>query len=206
MATHKITLTNVGVGISSTLDLYRLDGVIWVSHTTDIPKASLIAGYEFEDNTGAVNFKLVDNGACGTETIFYGLGEPTTTAAPTTTPAPTTTAAPTTTGTPTTTGAISFRWEVTNIGGDCGHPAPNFLWSAPDELTPCDITFFYVDEFLSNLYIPIVTDTLGIAVGSVNATWTVTVNQITGAVSGCFDCTPTTTVAPTTTEAPTTTA
>ena len=56
-----------------------------------------LGGYP-KQHTGAVTFKLVDNGACGTETIFYGLGEPTTTETPTTTAVPTTTEEPTTTG------------------------------------------------------------------------------------------------------------
>jgi hypothetical protein len=99
MATHKITLTTVGSGISTNLDLSYWDGDSWVL-IASVPKTS------FQNNTGATQFKVADKGICGTEHLFYCEGEPpTTTEAPTTTDSgtteePATTVEPTTTATP----------------------------------------------------------------------------------------------------------
>jgi hypothetical protein len=106
MATHRITLTTVGSGISTNLDLSYWDGDSWVL-IASVPKTSFQGGgYQFENNTGATQFKVADTGVCGTEHLFYCEGEPpTTTEAPTTTDSgtteePATTVEPTTTATP----------------------------------------------------------------------------------------------------------
>lgn len=140
MATHRITLTTIGTGISSTLDLQRWNGTAWVTHITNIPRASFLAengGYEFEDITGSVQYKLVDDGVCGTEKIFYCVDIPTTTAEATTTGAGTTTDAPTTTSDvtttpePTTTSEpIYTTWWATGNTGSCGDPCGQQKYTA----------------------------------------------------------------------------
>ena len=158
MAFHRITLTTVGAGISSTLDLQRWNGSAWVSHTTGIAKSLLQLGYVFEDNTGSTSFKIVDNGACGTEVIFNceitTTVEPTTTLAPTTTLLPTTTELPTTTaeGTttvaPTTTNAPNIYYLTdTNLG--CGNLVGNTPFYADDIITK-----FYSDPEMTVVYSP----------------------------------------------------
>lgn len=152
MAFHRITLTTVGAGISSTLDLQRWNGSAWVSHTTGIAKSLLQLGYVFEDNTGSTSFKIVDNGVCGTEIIFNC--DATTTTAPTTTIAPTTTETPTTTLAPTTTEALYFTYYVTdsNTNG-CGDEVGSTPYYAA-ESSPNTITKFYTDTLLSVVYSP----------------------------------------------------
>jgi hypothetical protein len=106
MATHRITLTTVGSGISSTLNLSYWDGDSWVLHTAGVSTAELQSGYEFDDNgTGATRWKVSDTGVCNQELVLECGVMPTTTELPTTTDAgtteePATTVEPTTTATP----------------------------------------------------------------------------------------------------------
>jgi hypothetical protein len=90
MATHRITLTTVGSGISSTLNLSYWDGDSWVLHTAGISTAELQSGYEFDDNgTGATRWKVSDTGVCNQELVLECGVMPTTTQLDvTTTPEP----------------------------------------------------------------------------------------------------------------------
>ena len=96
---HKITLTTVGSGISNTLDIHGWVDPNWVLIESAVPKASLQAGYVFDDDgTGAILFRVSDKGTCGTTLELECEGTPpTTTLEITTTPADTTTIDPTTT-------------------------------------------------------------------------------------------------------------
>ena len=135
MATHRITLTTVGSGIADTLNLYYWNGSAWVLLAAGVPKSSLVSGYQFNENTGATRFKLVDTGVCATE-LEFNCGTTTTTTQLETT---TTTEEGTTT---TTTFNPSYTlWIVGNNyiskSEDAGktweqkYSAPNYLHSPP---------------------------------------------------------------------------
>ena len=147
MATHRITLTSVGSGISATLDLYRWNGSAWVSHKTGIAKTALVAGYEFDDDdTGATQFQLRDKGTCGTTLTLECEGEPpTTTVEATTTELPTTTLDGTTTALPTTTEEVLYAtWWTTANTGNCGDPCGQQKYT-PIALagSPLTVSYFF---------------------------------------------------------------
>jgi len=84
----KITLTNVGYSISSTLDLYSNETGSWVFLET-VSKVDLMAGYIFDPPVGATAYQVRDTGNCAVILeLTCGEGPLPTTSTTTTTEAP----------------------------------------------------------------------------------------------------------------------
>lgn len=108
----KITITNAGAGISSTLDVYTNTGGSW-TFFANVSLANLEAGYTFDPPGDATAYEVRDTGLC-TTILFLGSTTTTTTAVPTTTTSTTHLTTTTTTAVPTTTSTTTVPTTTTS--------------------------------------------------------------------------------------------
>ena len=188
MATHRITMTEIGADISDPMQLQYWDGAAWENIAT-VSKTALLAGHEFVDMTGAETFRLVStSGACEGEFIEFNCEAPTTTVdESTTTEVPTTTEAPTTTEeAPTTTlPAGVYEYYVTARGEGCGDTTTDIAYASDGNVGT--VSQFYVDHALSVTYAG-AASTIGYKLGGIGLpTWVADID-IDGALTNNAPC------------------